>query len=156
MRLPRAKTLPQFGDWYVNGLQRFLTSGYDAKCGELLYIRDYATRDDPLSVEFKSLKLLDKDLTGPRYWIARDRVDGKKLNFQVEFNWVGGVTEVIHTQAVSMKQARVNALYTIGVRWLNRLSAGGDAVASAKKALGEINNSSFDWGLLVPSLSLKN
>lgn len=156
MRLLTAKTLPQFGDWYVHGLQRFPVSGYDTKRGELLYIKDYATRDEPLAIEFKDLKLLDKDWSGPRYWIAQHRVAGKRLQFQVEFRWIGGVTEVIHTQAVSMKQARVNALYTIGVRWLNRLAAGGDATARAKKALCEINNATFDWSWLVPSLLLKN
>jgi hypothetical protein len=156
MKNLRVTDVPQRGDWFVLGLQRFVVQEYDSVANEVVYIKDYAHKDDPQTSDFTHVVLLDKKWPGHRYWINADRVHGgKKILFNVSFPWVGGKREVLQTQAVSMRQARVNSLHVIGVRWCNS-TTGGQPSSKAKAALAEIKNSEFDWDWLIPSLALKN
>lgn len=126
----------------------------DTKC--LCYAKTYADRRDPIEVPLADLQPLDADWS-PTWWIAKSRLTaGKKLWFNVNSHWTGGVRSY-PTKAVSMRKARQNVLHRIGVELCNvDPKVKGAPERAAKTALASAVGKEYTPELLIVELSLKN
>jgi hypothetical protein len=144
------KRIPKVGDRYILGLTSYMVMGYAPDTKSLMYARTYADRRDPLEVPVKELKALDPDQT-PCWWVNKARVSGgRKIWFNVEFQWHTGKI-VMQTKAVSLKEARQNAMYRIGHDLCNIDTeySSAAAIQAAKDGLANAAHTTFSDHLLI-------